>query len=65
MCALSTKTRTSTNIAARRGFSHAAAFSRAFRNVYDMPPTAFRKQFLAPTEDRCPAQGEGASAARS
>ncbi|MDX2563308.1 AraC family transcriptional regulator [Streptomyces sp. TX20-6-3] len=30
-------------IAARRGFSHAAAFSRAFRDAYAMTPTAYRR----------------------
>ncbi|MFI0990828.1 AraC family transcriptional regulator [Streptomyces exfoliatus] len=30
-------------IAARRGFSHAAAFSRAFRDAYDITPTAYRQ----------------------
>ncbi|MFB7449253.1 AraC family transcriptional regulator [Streptomyces sp. NPDC056194] len=33
-------------IAARRGFSHASAFSRAFRDAYGMPPAAFRRQCL-------------------
>ncbi|MBW5486157.1 helix-turn-helix transcriptional regulator [Streptomyces bambusae] len=33
-------------IAARRGFSHASAFSRAFRDAYGMPPAAFRRQSL-------------------
>lgn len=33
-------------IAARRGFSHASAFSRAFREVYGMPPAAFRRHSL-------------------
>ncbi|MET7759171.1 AraC family transcriptional regulator [Streptomyces sp. NPDC005389] len=30
-------------IAARRGFSHPAAFSRAFREAYAMTPTAYRR----------------------
>ncbi|MFJ3794237.1 AraC family transcriptional regulator [Kitasatospora sp. NPDC090091] len=34
-------------IAAKRGFRHAEAFSRAFREAYGMPPAAFRKQLLA------------------
>ncbi|GEB56292.1 helix-turn-helix transcriptional regulator [Streptomyces gardneri] len=33
-------------IAARRGFSHASAFSRAFRDAYGLPPAAFRRQSL-------------------
>ncbi|WP_426405356.1 AraC family transcriptional regulator [Streptomyces sp. R-07] len=33
-------------IAAQRGFSHASAFSRAFRDAYGMPPATFRRQFL-------------------
>ncbi|MEV6329268.1 AraC family transcriptional regulator [Streptomyces sp. NPDC051909] len=33
-------------IAAQRGFSHASAFSRAFRDAYGMPPAAFRRQSL-------------------
>ncbi|MET8701312.1 AraC family transcriptional regulator [Kitasatospora sp. NPDC004723] len=35
-------------IAAQRGFSHAAAFSRAFRDAYGMPPTDFRTKSLLP-----------------
>ncbi|KOG32530.1 MULTISPECIES: helix-turn-helix domain-containing protein [Streptomyces] len=34
-------------IAARRGFSHASAFSRAFRDAYGVTPAAFRGQCLA------------------
>lgn len=33
-------------LAARRGFSHASAFSRAFRDAYGMPPAAFRRKTL-------------------
>ncbi|MFB6478616.1 MULTISPECIES: AraC-like ligand-binding domain-containing protein [Streptomyces] len=36
-------------IGARRGFRHASAFSRAFREAYGLPPAAFRGQ--ARTED--------------
>ncbi|MEU0669267.1 AraC family transcriptional regulator [Streptomyces lavendulocolor] len=36
-------------IAARRGFSHAAAFSRAFRDAYDTTPTAYRRTATATT----------------
>ncbi|MEV5282913.1 AraC family transcriptional regulator [Streptomyces sp. NPDC052811] len=55
-------------IAARRGFSHAAAFSRAFKNAYGMPPTAFRRQFIPPTGAPCatrpPASGESTAASQ-
>ncbi len=40
-------------IAARRGFSHAAAFSRAFKNAYGIPPTDFRRQVIPPTGTPC------------
>lgn len=33
-------------IAARRGFSHASVFSRAFRDAFGIPPAAFRGQSL-------------------
>ncbi|MEU9796012.1 AraC family transcriptional regulator [Streptomyces sparsogenes] len=41
-------------IAARRGFVHAAAFSRAFRAAYGLPPRDYRHRALAP-------QGPGAA----
>ncbi|MGO4429032.1 helix-turn-helix transcriptional regulator, partial [Streptomyces sp. MCAF7] len=34
-------------IAARRGFSHAAVFSRAFRAAYGLPPKDYRRRVLA------------------
>ncbi|MFI1855666.1 AraC family transcriptional regulator [Streptomyces sp. NPDC020480] len=34
-------------IAARRGFTHAAVFSRAFRGAYGLPPRDYRHQSLA------------------
>ncbi|MFD8015923.1 AraC family transcriptional regulator [Streptomyces sp. NPDC058955] len=34
-------------IAARRGFSHASAFSRAFRDAYGLPPATYRRQTSA------------------
>ncbi|MFD5088103.1 AraC family transcriptional regulator [Kitasatospora sp. NPDC058406] len=39
-------------IAARRGFSHASAFGRAFREAYGVPPGAFRRQ--SPASDAAP-----------